>query len=136
MDGETTKLDQKKAKKISKERIALNQESLRKIDQWLHQVSDAVKGIKLTRSDLVNHEISQAEEYLDQRKLQMLREIYFDPLKALRWAITQAQEAKRRGELTSIDDYLSQAIIPKKRTVRRPSIKKLSNKSEQTLEKP
>lgn len=79
------------------ERITLSHTSLESITKWTEQLKNELRGSKFTRNDMVNWIIGQRNSELIKSEVEDLRQLYFDPKKALAWALGQIKKAQKVG---------------------------------------
>jgi len=103
------------------ERANLNKESLFKVNGWLEQLKPKLRGSKISRSDLINWLVTQKPEALTDREVSELITNYFDPVKALEWAVSEIKSAKSRGEEVDLSTFVSEKFLAKKIIKRRKS---------------
>jgi nucleoid DNA-binding protein len=101
------------------ERASLNNEALARVNSWMCQLKPKLKGSKVSRSDLVNWFILQKSDQLGDREVADLVKAYFDPVKALEWAVAEVKSAKARGESIDLTEFVSTKFIAKPRKPRK-----------------
>ncbi len=89
------------------DRIKIGPEALSRLNQFSEQASECLRGVRLTRSDLVNFLILNRAENLSTEELKSLEEKYFDEVKFAQWAVEELKAAKIRGESISLATILS-----------------------------
>jgi hypothetical protein len=80
------------------ERVTLNQKSLDRINGWLGQLNLELKGIKISRSDLVDWLLSLAKDKLSPALCKDVKKNYYDEVKFHEWAMKEFKAARARGE--------------------------------------
>ena len=101
------------------ERANLSKESLLKVNGWVDQLKPKLRGSKISRSDLINWLVAQKSETLTDREVAELVTTYFDPVKALEWAVAEVKSAKSRGEEIDLGAFVSEKFGTKKPKTRR-----------------
>ena len=101
------------------ERANLSKESLLKVNGWVDQLKPKLRGSKISRSDLINWLVAQKSEVLTEREVAELVTTYFDPVKALEWAVAEVKSAKSRGEEIDLGAFVSEKFVTKKPKTRR-----------------
>lgn len=124
-DGESPRL--RKPRKPT-DRVRLKPNAVEKLDQWMTQIQENVKGVWLTRADLVNWLVQDRAESLSSSDLKAIGERHFDELKFAHWAIAELKKARERGEERSLADILqgsrSVKSEPSSRNKKRPLTEK------------
>ncbi len=95
------------------DRIKISAEALSKLSKWNETISTLLRGVKLTRSDLVNFLIMNHDEQLSARELRSLEELFFDEVKFAQWAVEELKAAKLRGESVTLADVINRHRSPK-----------------------
>ena len=99
--------DQSSAKYQYPDRIRITPEALQRLNQWITEISTRLRGVKLTRADLVNFMILCRDEALSQKELDGLERQFFDEIKFAQWAIEELKTARSRGETTTLSEIIS-----------------------------
>ena len=101
---EVSKPSRRKAGEAVKypDRIRIDEDSITRLGEWSDVVSLRLRGVKLTRSDLVNFLIESHPATLTDTELKGLGLRYFDEVKFAQWAIRELKDATVRGEETSL----------------------------------
>lgn len=102
------------------ERANLNKEALARVNGWMDQLKPKLKGSKISRSDLINWLVLQKNDELNERDVADLVKLYFDPVKALEWAVSEAKAAKARGEDIDLKEFVSEKFIANAKRPRKP----------------
>ena len=103
------------------ERITLQPKAKEKTERWLEQATHSIRGLNLSKSDLVNWLVESHADELSPEMLTRLRDAYFDEVKFTAWALGQLKEARERGESLTLSELLSvaQPTVEAKPRVRR-----------------
>ncbi|MBP9709147.1 MAG: hypothetical protein KBD78_16040 [Oligoflexales bacterium] len=104
------------------ERITLSPVSLESVSRWTEQMKSELRGSKFTRNDMVNWIIGQRGVELSKGEVEEIRRLYFDPKKALGWALAQLKEAHKSGQDIDVNKLVQETLITKK-VVKKASIK-------------
>lgn len=94
------------------DRIKVSPEVLSRLSLWNEEITGRLRGVKLTRSDLVNFLILNHEQALSSSELKELENRYFDEVKFAQWALEELKAARARGESLSLADILAQNRTP------------------------
>src|SRR3989338_1620454 len=108
-----------KIKKSYLERITLDKENLEKVDGWISKIMESKKGVKITKTSLVNWMIQQHSPDLSMHEQKRLEEAFFDEVKFGQWLIQEMKTRRANGEKVSVQDLLKTS----KTTVSQKSIK-------------
>ena len=93
------------------DRISLNEIGLKKVTSWLEQANGHLRGVKISRSDIVNWLISEQDEELSPQNLSALETQYFDQVKFGEWAIKDLKRRLSLGENVTLADIISGSCI-------------------------
>ena len=121
--GVTKRPGRKSSTNRLSDRITVGAEALGRLNQFLDQTSRCLRGIKLTRNELVNFLILNHPDAFSGAELKELEYRYFDEVKFAQWALGELKSAKARGETITLAD-----IISKKATTS-PTPRKKSEKA-------
>ena len=123
-------IEKQKTKPTNKnDRMSLSKETSERIAGWLDEVNSLLPGYRIGKSDLINWLISKKPEKLAEPELKELKEQFFDPLKAMKWATDQLKSAKSKGEQMDLSKLLVENMLiakpskPKTLKVKKPQIK-------------
>jgi hypothetical protein len=107
---------QQTKKQPRRERVTLDPVAITRLDECVNQVQLQLKGVRLTRSDLVNFLVLQHPEGLSSAEIQILKTTHFDEAEFAEWALKEFRRAKERGENPSLADILKPVLpsAPKK----------------------
>lgn len=89
-------------------RILLSKENLIRIDDWMEKLQKGLKGLKITRADVVNHILQSHSPDLSSEEMHQIGRLFFDEMRFATWAVQALKEAKARGEDTTLQDLISQ----------------------------
>lgn len=130
----------RKRKQTHPDRISLSPASLAKLSLWIDQVHSQIRGVKLTRSQVVEWLIGSHEERLSANEIKKLEREHFDELKFAEWALRELKAARARGESISLSDLIAspKPTRPEKPTNLDPnsSSKSADQKSQKTNKNP
>jgi hypothetical protein len=97
-------------KQPRRDRVTLDPVAVNRLDNWISQVQLQIKGVQVTRSDLVNFLISHHSEALTSIEIQLLKQAHFDEAEFAEWALKEFRKAKERGENPSLADILKPVL--------------------------
>lgn len=84
------------------ERVSLNPEVVSRMEQWMSQIEDEKKGVRITRNDLVNFLLLQHPAALSEQQLSEIGMTHFSEVRFYTWALKVVREAQSRGENLTI----------------------------------
>ena len=110
-----------KEKKYQKhpDRITLSSGALERVNAWLDQIRDELKGIRISRNDLVEHFILAQPDQLPSEVIEALKDARFDEVAFAAWALRELKAARSRGDKLTLADIVTGAHAAKERKVRR-----------------
>ncbi len=133
MDEMPTNLKNKPLKRSHHpERITLSDPSLIKLDHWMGAVHAVLKGSRFSRSDMINWFIERATAELSQSEIKLIRDKYFDPHKALEWALQQIKQAQKQGQKVDAKNLLKEIMDHAETSQRKKTHDKLGSKNDQS----
>ncbi len=91
------------------DRIKLNQEALSRLTQWCDDLETRLRGVKVTRSDLIHFLILNRKETLSDTEFEELEKIHFDEVRFAQWALEELKSARARGESRSLAEIVATA---------------------------
>lgn len=97
----------KRARNQCPDRLRISAEALTRLNCFIEQVSERLRGVKVTRSELVNFLIMDRPEALSASELKGLESKYFDEVKFAQWAVEELKAAKVRGESSTLAEILA-----------------------------
>lgn len=100
------------------ERVSLSPASLESVTRWTEQLKGELRGSKFTRNDMVNWIIGQRGSELSKVEVEEIRRLFFDPKKALGWALAQLKEAQKSGQELDVNKLVQETLITKKHSNR------------------
>lgn len=112
------------------ERISLTSTNLEVISRWTDKVKSELKGSRFTRSDMVNWFIEQRNADLSDKELVDIRHRFFDPQKALAWALAQLKEAQKSGQEIDVGKLVRETLVTNKKSASSPRISSGKKKKE------
>jgi hypothetical protein len=98
------------------DRLVLSSDALNRINGWLDQLRDQLKGIKVRRRDLVEYAVLSQPEQLSSRQVEDFRIRYFDEIEFAAWAIRKLKEGRAAGQRISLAELIGAAIPKQTRT--------------------
>ena len=90
------------------ERIALGKETIGRIDQWIIQIEEAAKAVRVTRSDVSNYILMKHSSELSTEDIEALKNLNFDEVKFSFWLARTLKMAKAKGENVTLDELYRQ----------------------------
>lgn len=99
------------------DRVYLSGQALETLSAWVNQVHEALPGVKITKSDLVNWRLQGESKALSEKSLREIESRFFNPVKFAKWAAQEVANAHARGELKTLRDILESRSKPR---VKRP----------------
>jgi hypothetical protein len=115
-------------KQSRRDRVTLDPVAVSRLNAWITQIQLQLKGVQISRSDLVNFLIFQRGETLNPSEIQLLRKSHFDEAQFAEWALKEFKKAKDRGENPSLAEILK-PVFPANT---RPCKSRKSSKNPQT----
>ncbi len=113
MGTETTKKPM-----VPMDRISLQGEARERVQKWVEELNAQIKGLRLTKTDLVTYLILDHAETLSSDDVQKIRKSYFDEVRFATWLLKEVKDAQKRGETPSIE-----GLIGREKPKRAPSKK-------------
>lgn len=103
----------KRNRKANPDRITLGKEALHVLASMETQVEKAFGGmVRLKNKELTNFILEARSAELSSSELKMLKDRYFDEVRAATWALQKLKEAKERGESLKLKEILAQIQTP------------------------
>ena len=103
----------RKKRQLHHDRIVLDDKSMQIIQNMQNQIQTSMNAVvKIDTRKLVNFLIQSRAPTLSLSDLKLLKEKYFDQVKALEWALQQAKEAKANNSELTISDILKKLETP------------------------
>ena len=103
----------KRNRKANPDRITLSKEALQVLAAMEAQVEKAFGGmVRLKNKELTNFILEARSAELSSSELKMLKDKYFDEVRAATWALQKLKEAKERGESLKLKEILAQIQTP------------------------
>lgn len=103
----------KRNRKANPDRITLGKEALQVLASMETQVEKAFGGmVRLKNKELTNFILEARSAELSSNELKMLKDKYFDEVRAATWALQKLKEAKERGESLKLKEILAQIQTP------------------------
>ena len=95
------------------DRVYLSGEALETLSAWVKQAQEALPGVKVTKSDLVNWRLRGDSRSLSEKSLREIESRFFNPVKFAKWAAQEVVNAHARGELKTLRDILDSRAKPR-----------------------
>ena len=102
-----TSITNPKKRQAYPDRITLKGEALQRVDNWLTQIRNQSKGVKISRNDLVQWLIERRAPTLDTDEQKALSELFFDEVAFAAWMLKEVRERKKRQESTALSEILA-----------------------------
>jgi hypothetical protein len=101
------------------DRVTLGEGALARVNGWLDQVRSELRGIRLSRNDLVEYAILSQPEELPASSVAELKASRFDEVAFAAWALRELKAARAKGEKLTLAGIVSGAHAPRARRVKR-----------------
>jgi hypothetical protein len=113
MESENTKAPRMK----HADRVTLSPELLGKIDAEIEQVTNAKRGVHLSRTDYVVYRLKKTPKKLSPEEIEELITLFYDDERFLKEALKEVRAAKARGEVASnnFGGFITARPKPRKR---------------------
>src|ERR1700693_187365 len=79
-------------------RVALEDESVNKIDRWVEQVNREAKGVRIKRNELLDWMVQSLPDTLKSRQIKRISKRFYDAVIYMESELKKAKEARARGE--------------------------------------
>lgn len=115
------------------DRATLTPESLTRLDGWLKEMRDHYKGIRISRTQLVNWLITHRPPELSRDEKADLQRAFHDDELLAAWVLRDLRGRRARGETVTYFDVLSEAtkgLAPNPSAPRPKSLPKKNSKEE------
>lgn len=90
------------------DRIVLRRAEAYKLDSWIKDLNRKFDGmIRVTKSDLANFLIRQHGDRLTDAETALVETEFYDEVRWLNWALAKIREAKKQGQLLSLDGLMA-----------------------------
>lgn len=100
------------------ERLTLQKSEQERLERWLDELNVKFDGmIRLTKSDLANFMIRHHSAQLSAEEIALIEAEHFDEVRWINWALTKIREAKKQGQVLTLDELMAQRkiqAVPKK----------------------
>lgn len=122
------------------DRIRITADAVKRLRVWSEQMSDRLRGVTLTRSDLVNFLILNHPEALSPLEIRGLQAQHYDEVKLVQWALEELVAAKARGDDVTFHDIMAQYKLvevsaPRSRRRSSDNSKNIENSRKNTTKK-
>lgn len=127
----------KRNRKANPDRITLSKEALQVLANMETQVERAFGGmVRLKNKELTNFILEARSTEFSSSELKMLKDKYFDEVRAATWALQKLKEAKERGESLKLKEILAQIQTPhvKEKSVSKKAATTRGNQSQDPAE--
>ncbi|MBI2712739.1 MAG: hypothetical protein HYX41_07805 [Bdellovibrio sp.] len=119
-ESEVLSSKERETKNTYPDRVKISAEAIAKLNNLAEQVNSQLRGVKLTRCELVDFLLLSHSESLSASELKDLEAKYFDEVKFAQWAVEELKRAKARGESVSFADILSERSVKATRPKSKP----------------
>jgi len=106
---------------VPMDRIALQGEARDRVQRWAAELNTQIKGLRLTKTDLVTYLILDHAETLSAEDVLKIRKSYFDEVRFATWLLKEVKEAQKRGESPSIEGLIGMEK-PKRKPSKKPKL--------------
>lgn len=113
------------------DRLTVSPKALERLNGWVADLEGQLKGINLTRNQLVQWLILSHADSLSAQELKQIEAEFFDELKFAEWAVRELKAAQARGERIGLADIVVQSRAAKPDKAR---VKTQSKRSQKRLE--
>lgn len=111
------------------DRLTVSPEALERLNRWVADLEGRLRGITLTRNQLVQWLIMSHGADLSAHETKQVEEEFFDELKFAEWAVKELKSAQTRGERVSLAEIVSRSRTVKPEKPRAQSQAKRSKKN-------
>ena len=111
------------------DRLTVSPEALERLNRWVADLEGRLRGITLTRNQLVQWLIMSHEADLSPHETKQVEEEFFDELKFAEWAVRELKAAQTRGERVSLAEIVSRSRTLKPEKPRVQSQRQRSKKN-------
>ena len=95
-------------RQMRSDRVALSPECNEKVGRWLDGLKERFKGLKISRSELINWVLMNRPNVLDQSEAQQIHAAFFDEIHFASWALKELRKARAAGQSQSLAEILGQ----------------------------
>lgn len=114
------------------ERVALSPKSVERLQGWLTQIGETLRGVRISKTELVNWVIEGQAANLSGPEMTRIEAEFFDELRFAEWAVRELKRARARGEKVTLQ-ALMQGNRPNVRPVRASKAKVAASTKESNL---
>lgn len=114
-----TNIDKTTKRKTRPEHVTLSDAAVARLNRWLEQVTPRLRGGRVTRNEITDWLIMSHDDSLTETEVHSIETRFFDPVKALEWAASEARKSKARGEAINLESFITENVLRATRT-RRP----------------
>jgi hypothetical protein len=116
------------------DRIVVTPEALQRLNGWLQTLEHSLKGVRLSRNQLVSWLISSHPESLSEEETSSIESRYFDEVKFAEWALRELKRSKAIGQSTTLAEIIVRkreaGSDTKRKNRRKHSISPIENDAE------
>ena len=113
------------------DRLTVSPEALERLNGWVADLEGRLRGITLTRNQLVQWLIMSHDAGLSAHETKQVEAEFFDELKFAEWAVRELKAAQTRGERVSLAEIVSRSRTAKPE---KPRVQGQSKRSRKTDE--
>lgn len=101
------------------DRLVASPEVLTRLNEWLLFLEHKLKGISLTRNQLMNWIIMNRPHVLSNQEIKQIEEKFFNEVRFAEWALKELRAAQGRGEAIRLSDIVARkfSFEPKNSTI-------------------
>lgn len=111
------------------DRLTVSPEALERLNGWIADLETRLKGISLSRNQLVQWLIMGHAASLSAQEMKQIEEEFFDELKFAEWALKELRGAQARGERVTLAEIVARSRATKSEKHRDQTQPKRSRKS-------
>lgn len=93
------------------DRVTLKTDSLAQLSKWVDQLQLQSKGIRVSKTDLVNFLIVSHSPNLTEEEINQLKTQHFDEVRFYSWALSRLKAERAQGKNVSLADIVSSSQI-------------------------
>lgn len=108
------------------DRVTLKEDALARVDGWLSQLAPHLRGVRITRSDLVHWVLVHKDSALSGEEVSQLEAKYFDLAKALAGASAKAKVAQTAGETLNPSAFIDSTVLTPVHKSKRPRLARMA----------
>jgi hypothetical protein len=81
-------------------RVALEDVSIDKIDRWVEQVNREAKGVRIKRNEMLDWMVKSLPDTLKSKQIKRISKLFYDAVVYMESELRKAKEARARGEMS------------------------------------